>query len=677
MKKKAALARIDELRKLVTYHNSLYYQFDSPEISDTDYDALMRELVELEESWANDIDVATSPTQRVGAPPLEKFATFTHLSPMLSLANAFSEDDIRAFDERIARTLGEKGVSYVVEPKLDGVAVNLLYENGLLVTGATRGDGYTGENVTRNLKTIRSLPLSLDGEKGVPIPRRIEIRGEVYIAVTGFRKLNAARNEEGLEPFANPRNAAAGSLRQLDSRITAARPLDIFCYAAGIVEGVDITCQWEFLATLKAWGLPVNPSIERAVTVDDCIAYYRTMMEGRDNLPYEIDGIVIKVDDFDSQSRLGAISRNPRWAVACKFPPSQSTTIIENITVQVGRTGVLTPVATMKPVDIGGVTVTHATLHNQDEIDKKDIRVGDTVVVQRAGDVIPQVVKVVEENRNGTEQPYRIPERCPSCGAQTVRLEGEAATRCINMDCPAQLREHIKFFVSRGAMDIDGLGDKLVARLLDAGLITDPSDIYRLTTDDLVTLERMGAKSADNIIRAIEASKNPPFHRFLYALGIRHVGEHTAKILSRRYTSLDRLMRASAEELMTIHEIGPEVAGSVESFFHLSANRAVIDNILASGVSPRYGDADHVTPSSLAGKNFVFTGTLEHYTRSEAKRRVEMRGANVSSSISRQTDYVVLGAEPGSKYAKARSLGVTVIMEEEFMSLIDEDGENR
>ena len=676
MDKKTALARIDELRRLVTYHNSLYYQLDSPEISDSEYDMFMRELMELEAAWADEIDVTLSPTQHVGAPALDRFESFAHLSPMLSLSNAFSEDDIRAFDERITRSLGKNGFSYVVEPKLDGVAVNLLYENGILVMGATRGDGYTGENVTRNLKTIRSLPLALDGKKGVPIPWRIEVRGEVYIAVSSFQKLNASRNEEGLAPFANPRNAAAGSLRQLDSRITAARPLDIFCYAAGVIEGIDMTSQWDFLNTLKAWGFPVNPSVSRAQTVDDCISYYHMMMNERNDLPYEIDGVVIKVDGFGNQLELGAVSRSPRWAVACKFPPSQATTVIEYITVQVGRTGVLTPVATMKPVDIGGVTVTHATLHNQDEIDKKDIRVGDTVVVQRAGDVIPQVVKVLTANRSGDKQPYRIPDKCPSCGSRTVRLEGEAATRCINLDCPAQLREHIKFFVSRGAMDIDGLGEKIVTRLLDAHLVTDPSDIYRITADDLMRLERMGTKSADNIMQAIEAAKNPPFDRFLYALGIRHVGEHTAKVLARRYSSLDRLMAASTEELMEIREIGPEVAGSVESFFRLPANRAVIDSILAAGVSPQYSDVPDITILSLAGKTFVFTGAMKNYTRSEAKRLVETRGGNASSSVSRQTDYVVAGTDPGSKYDKARSLGVTVISEKEFVALLEEDEKN-
>jgi len=672
MDRKGALNRIAELRGLIDYHNRRYYQSDDPEISDAEYDALMTELVGLETAWASDIDLSSSPTQRVGAPPLESFDTARHLSPMLSLSNAFNGDDMREFDERMKRFLGsDASLDYVVEPKLDGIAVNLIYEQGIFIGGATRGDGVTGEDVTENLRTIPSIPLKIAPSKG-PLPGRMEIRGEVYIATEAFRGLNRRRIEEGEAPFANPRNAAAGSLRQLDSRITAGRPLDIFVYAVGRVEGMSFASQWDTLQTLRQWGFAVNPHVIQAGDIDGCIAYYEEMESWRSELPYEIDGTVIKVDSVSLQNRLGAVSRSPRWAIACKFPPLQATTVIHDITVQVGRTGVLTPVAEMEPVAIGGVTVSHASLHNQDEIDKKDIRIGDTVVIQRAGDVIPQVVKVIASQRRPDARPYRIPDRCISCHSPVVRLEGETAHRCINIECPAQVREHIRHFVSRGAMDIEGLGEKLVHQMCDAGIIGNPADLYVLSAETISGLKRMAAKSTANLLSAIEASKTPALSKFIFALGIRHVGEHVARLLSRRFTTLEHLMHAPAGEIEAIDGIGPAVAESVTQFFGTETNLQVIARLMGAGVRPEEDGVEDSTP--LAGKTFVFTGTLDRHTRSEAKALVESRGGIVSSSVSRNTDYVVTGSAPGSKLQKAQALGVTVLDQDHFEETVHQHG---
>ena len=529
MERSQALKRISELRDLIEYHNRRYYQLDDPEISDYDYDKLMRELAALEERFP-DIDRSASPTQRVGASPLEKFGTVTHLTPMLSLGNAFSEEEVSEFDERIKRQLGDKvELDFVTEPKIDGVAVNLIYEEGVFRVGATRGDGFTGEDVTQNLRTIRTLPLKIRPRDPDHVPARIEIRGEVYLEKQAFRKLNERRVEQGESAFANPRNAAAGSLRQLDPRITARRPLDLFCYGVGSIEGKSVTTHWDILKTLGDWGLPTNPEIRLARNIRECVGYYRHIESIRETLPYEIDGIVLKVNSLSLQDRLGMVSRSPRWAVAVKFAPTQATTFIEDIVIGVGRTGVLTPVAVMRPVQVGGVTVSRATLHNEDEIAKKDVRIGDTVIVQRAGDVIPEVVKVIEGKRTGKEKPFRMPEKCPVCGSKVVRLEGEVAHRCIDLACPAQIRENIRHFVTRGGMDIEGLGDKIVSQLLDAGLIRDPADLYALTKEQLIELERFADKSAENLIAAIARSKHPPLERLLFALGIRHVGRIRGK----------------------------------------------------------------------------------------------------------------------------------------------------
>jgi DNA ligase (NAD+) len=663
----AAIKRIKELRASINYHNKRYYQLDDPEISDVEYDRLMKELIELEGLFPK-IDVSESPTQRVGAAPLAKFATVSHLTPMLSLANAFSEQDIADFDERIKRLLGtDEKITFVVEPKLDGTAVNLIYESGAFTIGATRGDGTVGEDVTQNLRTIESIPLAMKKTKDSPLPERIEIRGEVYIETEPFQKLNKRRLKEGEQPFANPRNAAAGSLRQLDSRITAKRPLEIFCYGIGVVSGKTFKRHWDVLLTLRRWGFRVNPHVKQARDIHECIAYYHHIDKIREELPYEIDGVVIKVDEIEIQERLGAVSRSPRWAIACKFAATQEKTVIDDIRVHVGRTGVITPVAVMKPVKVAGVTVSRATLHNMDEIEKKDIRIGDTVIIQRAGDVIPEVVKVIESKRSGKEKKFVMPATCPECGSHVVRLEGESAHRCIGLVCPAQIKEHIAHFASRGGMDIEGLGDKLVAQLVDTELIRDPADIYFLKKENLLNLERMAEKSATNLLAAIEQSQTPPLEKFLYALGIRHVGEHMARVLARSFKTLDGLMAATEDDLLAIRDIGPEVASSITGFFSEQSNRKVIEKFRKAGVKPV--EKSHPKDARLAGKSFVFTGTLGRLTRNEAKEIVESLGASATESVTKTTDYVVAGESPGSKIRKARASGVKIIDEKEFLKL--------
>ena len=667
MDKNAACKRITDLRNIIEYHNKRYYQQDAPEISDAEYDRLMRELQELENVYPDD-DLATSPTQRVGAAPLAKFVSVAHPSAMFSLANAFSPEEIIDFDNRIKRLAKVEYMAYVAEPKLDGLAVNLIYENGLFIRGTTRGDGVTGEDVTQNLKTISSLPLKMQIGGGKAIPSFIEIRGEVYIESEPFQKLNRRRIEEGEEPFANPRNAAAGSLRQLDPKITARRPLNIFLYGIGEAQGVNFSTHQEVLQSLKSWGFPVNNLIEEANSIQDCIKYFDHIGAIRKNLPYEIDGIVLKVNDLKLQETLGNVSRNPRWALACKFPATQETTVIKDIIVQVGRTGALTPVAIMQPVNVGGVVVSRATLHNEDEITKKDIRIGDTVVIQRAGDVIPEVVKVVTSKRTGAEKEFHIPHRCPECGSEIVRPEGEVARRCINLACPAQLKEHIRHFASRGGLDIEGLGEKVSSQLFDAGLIQDPSDLYFLTKEQLLKLDHHGEKSADNLIESIRRAKNPPLDKFIYALGIRHVGEHIAKVLASQFGSLDNLMAASVEELTAINEIGPEIAQSILQFFHEPKNKAVMEKFSKAQVEPLKKVA--ATNALLQGKSFVFTGTLTNMPRNTAKEIVESLGGSVHSSTTAKTTYVVAGSEPGSKLDKARSLGITILTENQFLRLI-------
>jgi DNA ligase (NAD+) len=678
MNREETRSRMEDLKAIILYHNRRYYQLDAPEISDAEYDGLMRELQALEIQHP-DLAAPDSPTRRVGAPPLEKFRAVTHLTPMLSLANAFSDEEIREFDRRCRRFLGSEAIiRYIVEPKLDGLAVNLVYEHGSLLVGSTRGDGTMGEDVTLNLRTIPAIPLVIPRNADMaspaqtsapPVPDRIEVRGEVCMERDAFRKLNRRREEEGDAPFANPRNAAAGSLRQLDSRVTAKRPLTMFCYAIGTAERAAFRTQDEVLRVLAAWGFTVNNQIQPAANIEECIQFYDRIGKIREELPYEIDGIVIKVDDLALQERLGSVARSPRWAIACKFAAVQGQTIIEAIIVQVGRTGVLTPVAVMKPVRVGGVTVGRATLHNQDEIERKDIRIGDTVVVQRAGDVIPEVVEVIKTLRNGTERHFLLPERCPECGSHVVRLEGEVAHRCIGMACPAQIREHIAHFASRGALDIEGLGEKMVTHLVESGLIRDPADLFSLTKEQLLGLERMADKSASNLLAAIDRAKTPSLDRLIFALGIRHVGEQTAKRIALAYGNLDALAAASSKDLEKLRDIGPEVGASIAGFFQEPANRNVIEKLIKAGFLPRAVIRPQAAP--LAGKSFVFTGTLIRMSRSEAKTLIESLGGSVTGAITKATDYVVAGEAAGSKLGKAQREGIAILDEEAFFSLTE------
>jgi DNA ligase (NAD+) len=668
-------ARIEELRRLINYHNYRYYVLDSPEISDAEYDRLFRELVELETAYPS-LVTPDSPTQRVGAPPAEQFESHTHLLPMLSLNNAFDEGELRAFDARVKRALAlppEAPIEYVTELKIDGLAVSLTYENGVLVTGATRGDGFSGENVTNNIRTIRSIPLripqSLDAASDAPpVPRLMEVRGEVYMTHAEFQKVNEERIEAGEPAFANPRNAAAGSVRQLDPSITARRRLQIFVYGLGFVENGGFTTHWEVLETLRKWGFRVSDHRRLCPSIEEALQFIREWESKREELDYDIDGVVVKVNSLALQAELGQVSRSPRWAIAYKYPPDQATTVIREIRVQVGRTGALTPVAIMDPVPLGGVTVSRATLHNEDEIARKDVRVGDTVVIQRAGEVIPEVVRVVLEKRPPGTEPFKMPTHCPVCGSAVERPEGEAVARCTGIACPAQLRERIRHFASRDAMDIEGLGTALVEQLVETGLVKDPGDLYFLKDrrSELVSLERMGEKSADNLLKAIEDSKNRSLDRLIFALGIRHVGSTVARALAERFRSLDALANASVEEIAEIPGVGSVIASSVHTFFQQPSNKAVIEKLRAAGVKMVMEEAPEVGERPFEGKTFVFTGTLASMTRSEAERLVAQLGGHAASSVSKNTDYVVAGENPGSKLTKAQQLGITILTEEEF-----------
>jgi DNA ligase (NAD+) len=676
MTREEAQKRLEELRELIHYHNYRYYVLDSPEIPDAEYDRLFQELLELEKQFP-ELVTPDSPSQRVGAPPLEEFETVAHTIPMLSLDNAFSTEEIRDFDERCRRLLGVSGpLEYVAEPKLDGLAIELVYENGIFTVGSTRGDGFTGENVTQNLRTIKSIPLRLITRE-LPAPERLEVRGEVIMEVEAFRRLNREREARGESLFANPRNAAAGSVRQLDPSVTASRPLDMYCYGYGQILGPTFATHLEVLEAFRKWGLKVNPYVQLCRGVEEVEAYHRRMAEMREKLPYEIDGIVVKVNRLDYQQRLGQKTRSPRWAIAWKFEARQEITQVVDIVAQVGRTGALTPVAILKPVRVAGVVVSRATLHNQDEVDRLGVRIGDWVVVQRAGDVIPEIVSVVTSRRTGEEKPYRLPDRCPVCGAKVVRLEGEVAHRCTNASCPAQLKERIKHFASKRAMDIDGLGEKLIDQLVDKGLVKDVADLYYLKKEDLVKLERMGEKSAQNIIDAIEASKERPPDRILFALGIRHVGEHMARVLMNHFGSFEALKRASYEDLITVPEVGPTVAESVLSFFQQPENLALLDRLAKAGVRLERAAPVAAGPRPLEGKTFVFTGALASMSREEAEELVQRLGGRAASSVSRKTDYVVVGANPGSKAERARELGVPMISEEEFLRMAGVATENK
>lgn len=656
------------MRTALERHNYRYYVLDDPEISDTEYDRLLRELFELEKQFPH-LFAVDSPTQRVGAAPLEQFNTVTHAIPMLSLDNAFGFDELRDFDERVKRLLEVSGeLAYVVEPKIDGVAVELVYENGVFIQGSTRGDGVAGEEITRNLRTINSIPIRLRADE-VPVPERLDVRGEVYYTAKGFRLLNREREERGEPLYANPRNTAAGSLRQLDSSITAKRPLLIFVHSFGQAVGHSFVSHTQALNTFKKWGFRVNPHIESCHGIEAVIANCQKVIELRDQLEYEIDGAVVKIDSHALQAQAGTRSRSPRWAIALKFEARQATTRIVDIKVQVGRTGALTPVAVMEPVKIEGVEITRATLHNQDEIDRKDVRIGDWVIIQRAGDVIPEVVKVIESKRTGCERPFKLPESCPECGSKVVRLAGEAAHRCQQLSCPAQLKESIRHFASKGAMNIDGLGEKMVEKLIEKGLVQNVADFYDLDLEKLIGLDRMAEKSAKNLIDALEMSKNVSLDRFLFAFGIRHVGEHGAKVLAKEFGSIDNLKNASVDALVATHEVGEIVAQSVFAFFQEQNNLELIEHLLARGVKIEQVEvAGKDLPFS--GKVFVFTGALQLFTRDAAENWVESLGGRATSSVSRKTNFVVIGENAGSKAEKARSLGVPILTEKEFKSLL-------
>jgi DNA ligase (NAD+) len=662
-------AKIEKLRAALHRHNYRYYVLDDPEIADAEYDRLMQELIRMEEAHP-ELATADSPSARVGAPPLERFETIAHTVPMLSLDNAFVDSDIIEFDRRVKRNLKiADDIVYTAEPKMDGVAVELIYEEGKLATASTRGDGLTGEVITTNVKTINTVPLILQNENASGLPRRLEVRGEVFIGIEEFKRFNRLRADNDLAVFANPRNAAAGSLRQLDSKITADRPLEIFFYGIGRVDDIEFKSQWEMLQTLNIWGLRINPLIKPEISVDEALAFYRELNERRHQLSYDIDGMVIKVDSMELQRQLGATTRSPRWAIAYKFQAIQETTVLEGIEIQVGRTGVLTPVAHLRPVNVGGVTVSRATLHNEDEIEKKDIQLGDTVLVQRAGDVIPEVVKVILSKRSGAEKKFHMPQACPVCGTSVVRMAGEAATRCINSSCSAQVKERIKHFASKGAFDIDGLGDKLVDQLVEKGLVSSFADLFSLDFATLAALERMGAKSADNLINAIEEGKRVPFARFLYALGIRHVGEHVALLLANHFRTLEDLESCSRDDLEDIEGVGPVVAESIANFFARQENRKTIDQIIDRGVRIAFEPVRR--GQRLENKVFVLTGKMPRLTRSQAKEMITASGGKVSGSVGRNTDFVVAGESPGSKLVKARELGVAVIDEAELLEMLD------
>lgn len=679
MDKRSAATRIEEIRQQINYHNYRYYVLDSPVVSDAEYDKLMNELTALEEEHP-DLITPDSPTQRVGAPPAAAFESYTHRQPMLSLSNAFGDEELFAFDQRIKRMLGldlASDIEYVSELKIDGLAVSLTYENGKFVRGATRGDGYSGEDITVNLRTVKSIPLVLLNTEPAASSQRpaasntpdfIEVRGEVFLLHEEFRRINKEREEAGEPTFANPRNAAAGSIRQLDSSITARRNLDIFVYGTGLIQGAEFTTHFETLNALKSWGFKVNPNIRICRNIEAVRKYIDEWGEKREALGYDIDGVVVKVNSLELQDRLGFVARSPRWAIAYKYPATQETTVIKDIIVQVGRTGALTPVAVMEPVEVGGVTVSRATLHNEEEIERKDIRIGDAVVIQRAGDVIPEVVQAIKDKRTGSEIKFKMPKQCPVCKGEVERPEGEAVARCVNLTCPAQVKERIIHFASRNALNIEGVGPGQVEQFVDKGLIHDPADLYSLTLEYLLSLERMGEKLASNILAAIEKSKDTTLVRLIYGLGIRHVGEHVAQVLADHFGSLEKLQEASGEELGDVPEIGPVIAKSIIMFFAQPENRTVLGKLKQAGVKPKV-DEIHAG-DAFAGKTFVFTGTLQSFAREEAEEKVRQLGGRAASSVSGNTDFVVAGENAGSKLQKAKDLGIIILSEQEFIEMI-------
>lgn len=661
--------RIEELRREIEEHSYRYYVLDDPVITDAEYDRLMRELIELEESHP-DLITPDSPTQRVGGEPLPFFEKVEHPVPMLSLGNAFNEEDLKEFDQRVRRLAGVDRVRYVCELKIDGLAVSLRYENGVLVQGATRGDGQTGENITQNLKTIRSLPLRLRR------PVTLEVRGEAFLPKGEFQRINAQKEKRGEPLFANPRNAAAGSLRQLDPRLAAERALDIFVYGIGWMEGEEMPgTHGESLRFLADLGFKVNPQWRSVERIEDVMAYIEEWRERRADLEYEIDGVVIKVDDLALREVLGTTVKSPRWAIAYKFPAEEAVTILRDIEIKVGRTGAVTPTALLDPVTLAGTTVKRASLHNEDIIREKGILLGDHVLVRKAGDIIPEIVGVLPERRTGEERPYRMPENCPECGSRLVHLDGEVALRCINPQCPAQTREGIIHFVSRGAMNIEGLGEKVVTQLFEAGLVRSVADLYYLKREDLLPLERMGEKSVTNLLTSIERSKQNSVERLLFGLGIRFVGSKGALLLARHFRHLDRIMEADREELESISEIGPRMADSIVTYFAKPEVREVVERLRAAGVNFSYKGPrpEEAAEGPFAGKTVVLTGTLSHFSRKEAADRIEALGGKVTGSVSKNTDLLIAGEKAGSKLKKAQDLGIRVIDEQTFLEMLGQE----
>jgi len=667
---KQAASQVDKLRDQLNHHSYQYYVLDDPEIPDIEYDRLYRELQSLEKQFA-ELITTDSPTQRVGDKPLEGFTQVKHEVPMLSLDNVFNEEELSDFNNRIQQRLDiDDEIIFAAEPKLDGLAVSLLYEKGILVRAGTRGDGTTGENITQNIRTIHSIPLKLLGEN---IPDLLEVRGEVFMPKAGFEKLNQSARDNNEKQFANPRNAAAGSLRQLDPKVTATRSLAMYCYAVGRIDGgVELKTHSDMLDNLKQWGLPLCNERQIVKGVESCLNYFNQMSEQRDSLPYEIDGIVYKVNSLKLQRELGFVAKAPRWAIAHKFPAQEEVTRVNAIEFQVGRTGAITPVARLEPVFVGGVTVSNATLHNMDEVYRKDVRVGDKVIIRRAGDVIPEVVRVVPGSRKHVVDKVLLPELCPVCSSEIEQEEGEAIARCSGgLFCGAQRKESIKHFASRKAMDIDGLGDKLVEQLVDEGCIDHIDDLYSLTVEKIAGLERMGEKSASNLIDALQKSKYTSLNRFIYALGIREVGEATALSLAQHFASLDAIKSADEETLQQVEDVGPVVAAHIVRFFKQQHNLEVIDKLIEAGIYWDAIEAVNAEEQTLEGKTFVITGTLIGMTRDDAKKALQARGAKVTGSVSKKTNYVVVGDNAGSKATKAEQLGVEMLDEEALVKLLE------
>jgi len=666
-----AKLRAEELRELIKYHNYRYHVLDQPEISDAEFDQLFLELRRIEEEHP-ELITPDSPTQQVGGAPVEALGIVQHRQPLLSLANAFDADELRAWHRRVVNQLERDDFQMVCEPKIDGLAAAFTYERGVLVTAATRGDGMRGENITPNVRTIASIPQKLKGQ----VPERFEARGEIYMTRSGFERVNHERAAQGLTLFASPRNSAAGSVRQKDPAITASRPLDAFIYQLGWMEGGAMPrTHWDALQWLQSLGFKINPNAARMDAIDEVAAFCASWVEKRESLDYEIDGIVVKVDDLGLQRQLGAVGREPRWAIAFKFPPTQATTKLLRIDVNVGRTGVLTPFAVLEPVRIGGVTVQLATLHNEDDIRRKDIREGDTVIVQRAGEVIPQVVGPVPSKRSGNERPFKMPKKCPACGTAVVRPPGEAAYYCPNRQCPVQRARLLEHFVGRGGMDIDGIGEQLAHMLMARGIVRDGADLYTLKDrrDELIAIDRLGAKSVDNLLASIEKSKSRPLANVLMALGIRHVGGEVAATLANHFGSIDAIMEATVEQITAIPGIGEKIAVSVREFFSLPENRDMVERLRAAGVNLRE-ESGGAREGPLSGLTLVITGRLAALSRNEAEAMVKRYGGAIGSSVTKKTDYLVAGEDPGSKLAKAEKLGVNVINEAEFLELLRERG---